>query len=106
LQTAVEVTSTHAKCLQIDLLPGSTEYPLEQRDSMTPVRRGLGQNGLSKPTHNLLVIADEGLAIWGEVLGQDEQSRQTEPGSELASAARVLSESTNLSMKSVRSPAR
>jgi hypothetical protein len=26
LQTAVEVTSTHAKCLQIDLLPGSTEY--------------------------------------------------------------------------------
>jgi hypothetical protein len=36
---------------------------------MTPVRRGLGQNGLSKPTHNLLVIADEGLAIWGEVLG-------------------------------------
>jgi hypothetical protein len=50
LQTTLEVSSTHAKCLQIGLLPGSTEYLPETEGLAEADSERLAANGLSKPT--------------------------------------------------------
>jgi hypothetical protein len=94
-----------AKCLQIDLLPGATEHLLGTEGLDEPCSERLPANGSVSQFILVWSSRTKGLATGDRSWGQDEQSRRTAPGSELAGVARVVSVDER-SMEPRRSPAR